>query len=393
MMAARSLAVEGGTPVRTRPWPSWPPPLDEAQRRLLREVAESGLWGATQGPYCAQLAERFAERCDARYGVPLGNGTLALFVALRALGVRAGDEVIVPAYTFVACATSVLLAGATPVVVDVDPDHLHLAPAAAAAAIGPRTAALMPVHLAGSPAEMGQLTDLANRHGLAIVEDCAQAHGASYERRPVGGLGDVGIFSFQASKAMTAGEGGLAVCQGPETYARVWSLCNVGRRQGGEWYEHPEVGWNLRLTELQAALLLPWLDRLDAEIDRRAAFSTRLAVLLAEADLGVRIVPQPAGTTRDSRHLLMLRVDRPLTDSEAASVVSAAAAEGVPLDRGYPPLGTVPAVTGAGARVEDCPGADAASRQVFWLRQQMLMAEPDEAADVVAMLAKVLARA
>lgn len=386
-----ALARDGGTPVRDRPWPAWPPPLDEAQRELLLRVADSGRWGATQGPYCDELAKRFADRCAAPHAAPLANGTLALFVALRALGVGPGDEVVVPAYTFVACATSVLLAGAVPVVVDVDPEHLHLDPAAVAAAITPRTRAVMPVHLAGSPADLEPLTALARRHGLAVVEDCAQAHGASYRDRPVGGLGDAGTFSFQSSKAMTAGEGGLVVCQDPEVYQRVWSLCNVGRRQGGAWYEHPSVGWNLRLTELQAVLLLPWLDRLDAEIDRREAFAARVTGLLAEAAVGASVVPPPPGTTRDSRHLLMIRIERPLSDRDAAFVSAACAAEGVPVDSGYPALGTLPAVRDSGARVTDCPHATVAARQVFWLRQSVLMADPADAGDVVAALAKVLA--
>ncbi|WP_117208418.1 DegT/DnrJ/EryC1/StrS family aminotransferase [Allorhizocola rhizosphaerae] len=384
------LALHGGTPVRGEPWPAWPPPLDDAQRRLLLEVAQSGRWGATQGPHCGRLAERFAALCGTPHAVALGNGTLALFVALKALGVRPGDEVIVPAYTFVACATSVVLAGAVPVVVDVDPSHLHLDPAAVEAAITPRTTALMPVHLAGSPADMTALLRLAHEHGLAVVEDCAQAHGALYDGRSVGGLGDAGTFSFQSSKAMTAGEGGLVVCRDPEVYQRLWSLCNVGRRIGGAWYEHPEVGWNLRLTELQAALLLPWLDRLDTEIDRREAFAARVTALLEEADIGASVVPQPPGTTRDSRHLLMIRFDRPLTTDEAGFVVEAASAEGVPLDNGYPPLGELAAVRKSGARVEPYPHAAEASRQVFWLRQQIMMADPAEAADVVAALSKVL---
>jgi dTDP-4-amino-4,6-dideoxygalactose transaminase len=390
MTSTARLALDGGTPVRERPWPAWPPPLDERQRRLLLEVAESGHWGATQGPYCEEFAARFASRCAAGHAVPLGNGTLALFVALKAAGVAPGDEVIVPAYTFVACATSVVLAGAVPVVVDVDPVHLHLDAAAVGAALGPRTTAVMPVHLAGSPVDLDPLLDLARRHHLAVVEDCAQAHGASYRGRPVGGLGDAGTFSFQSSKAMTAGEGGLVTCQSPELYERIWSLCNVGRRRGGGWYEHPELGWNLRLTELQAALLLPWLDRLDAEIDRREAFAAALTARLAESGLPVSVVPSPPGTTRDSRHLLMLRFAEPLDAERGEFVIAAAAAEGLPMSRGYPPLGSLPGVSNGPVRAADCPSAEAAHRQVFWLAQPILMADAAEARDVVAVLAKVV---
>ncbi|MGP3960366.1 DegT/DnrJ/EryC1/StrS family aminotransferase [Nonomuraea sp. 3N208] len=385
-----SLALNGGTPVRTAPWPSWPPPLDEAQRELVTAVLESGRWGATQGgSACADLTAAFARRSGVEYGVAVGNATLGLFAALRGLGVGPGDEVIVPAYTFVASATAVLLAGATPVIADVDPIDLHLSTPAAEAAVTPRTAAIMPVHLAGSPADMDAINAVAARHGLAVVEDAAQAHGATYRGRPVGGLGDAGVYSFQASKAMTAGEGGLIVCRDKAVHEAVWSACNVGRTLDGSWYGHPSVGWNLRLTEIQAALLLPWLDRLDEEIDRRNTFAAAVERELAAIPMPVvTVVPQPPGTTRDSRHLLMLRLHVPF---DRSFLLAAMAAEGVPLDGGYPPLGTMPALTEAGARAEPCPAAEAASREVLWVRQQMLMDDPAGATHIAQALAKVLA--
>jgi dTDP-4-amino-4,6-dideoxygalactose transaminase len=156
---------------------------------------------------------------------------------------------------------------------------------------------------------------------------------------------------------------------------------------GGAWYGHQSLGWNLRLTEIQAALLLPWLDRLGGEVERRNAFCAAVARELVRTDLPVQIVPQPPGTTRDSRHLLMLRVPASV---DRAFLLAAMAAEGVPLDAGYPPLGTIPALTDAGARAEQSPVAEAAARTVVWIRQPMLMDGPGGAADVVAALAKVL---
>ncbi|GAA0912999.1 DegT/DnrJ/EryC1/StrS family aminotransferase [Nonomuraea longicatena] len=386
-----TLALHGGTPVRTAPWPSWPPPMDEAQRKLVADVLDSGRWGATQGGgVCADLTRAFARLSGVEYGVAVGNATLGLFAAFKGLGVGPGDEVIVPGYTFVASATSVLLAGAVPVIVDVDPADLHLSAAAVEAAITPRTAAIMPVHLAGSPADMDPLNAVAARHGLKVVEDAAQAHGAAYKDRPVGGLGDVGVYSFQASKAMTAGEGGLIVCRSEADHEAIWSVCNLGRSLGGAWYGHPNVGWNLRLTEIQAALLLPWLDRLPEEVERRNAFCDAVDRELAAAGLPVAQVPPPPGTTTDSRHLLMLRLGEPV-DREL--LISAMAAEGVPLDGGYPPLGTMEALTGAGARVEDCPATEAAAREVVWVRQSMLMEDPSAAADLAEALSKVLPEA
>lgn len=383
-----TLAIHGGAPVRTAPWPSWPPPIDDAQRKLVTDVLESGLWGATQGgSVVSDLTAAFAALSGVPYGVAVGNATLGLFAALRGLGVGPGDEVVIPAYTFVASATSVLLTGATPVIVDVDPVDLHLSTAAVEAAITSRTTAVMPVHLAGSPADMDPINDLAADYGLVVVEDAAQAHGATYRGRPVGGLGDAGVYSFQASKAMTAGEGGLIVCREESAYEAIWSVCNLGRKLGGQWYGHPTVGWNLRLTEIQAALLLPWLDRLEAELDRREAFCAALERELAAAGLPVGLVPQPPGTTRDSRHLLMLRFDTPI---DRSFLLSAMAAEGVPLDSGYPPLGTMSALTEAGARAEPCPATRAASESVVWVRQSMLMDDPARASDIAEALAKVL---
>lgn len=388
-MLAVTLALHGGTPVRSAPWPAWPPPLDPAQRALVTEVLESGRWGATQGGSAVtDLTAAFARGSGVPYGVAVGNATLGLFAALRGLGVGRGDEVIVPAYTFVASATAVLLAGATPVIADVDPVDLHLSPEAVEAALTGRTAAIMPVHLAGSPADMDPLNALAARHGLVVVEDAAQAHGATYKDRPIGGLGDAGVYSFQASKAMTAGEGGLIVCRDEAAYEAIWSVCNLGRKQGGQWYGHPTIGWNLRLTEIQAALLLPWLDRLDAEIDRRESFCTAAEHALAAEQLPVSVVPRPPGTTRDSRHLLMLRVHVPV---DREFLLAAMAAEGVPLDAGYPPLGTFEALAREGARAEPYPGAEAAAREVVWVRQSMLMDDPRHAVHLAEALAKVLA--
>ncbi|MFD1537734.1 DegT/DnrJ/EryC1/StrS family aminotransferase [Nonomuraea guangzhouensis] len=447
-----TLALHGGTPVRSAPWPAWPPPLDAAQRALVTEVLESGLWGATQGGSAVtDLVAAFARRSGVPYGVAVGNATLGLFAALRGLGVGRGDEVIVPAYTFVASATAVLLAGATPVIADVNPVDLHLSPEAVEAALTSRTAAIMPVHLAGSPADMDPLNALAARHGLVVVEDAAQAHGATYKGRPVGGLGDAGVYSFQASKAMTAGEGGLIVCRDEATYEAIWSVCNLGRKRGGQWYGHPTIGWNLRLTEIQAALLLPWLDRLDAEIDHRESFCTAAEHALTaqpwkphdgepvgagpaggsegtgagsgvrdgeSADVGsasdrgsvgvrpacgggpsdvrlpygrelpVSVVPQPPGTTRDSRHLLMLRLHMPV---DREFLLAAMVAEGVPLDAGYPPLGTFAALAREGARAEPCPAAEAAAQEVVWVRQSMLMDDPRHAVHLAEALSKVLA--
>ncbi len=381
------LAIDGGTPVHDGRWPAWPPPADERQRALLAEVLDSGAWGATSGPLCDELAERFAASHGARHGVTLTNGTLALFVALQSAGVEPGDEVIVPAYTFVACATSVLLLGATPVIAEVDPQHLHLSAETVRSAISPRTRAVMVVHLAGSPAPMREILDVASEHDLVVIEDSAQAHGARYDDRPVGSLGTAATFSFQSSKAMTAGEGGLILTDDAAIADRAWSLCNVGRERGGQWYGHARVGWNLRMTEFQAALLLPWLDRLDDEIALRESFATALAAQLHAQGGEVDVVADPQGTTRNSRHLLILRLRGP---RDRDWVAAALEAEGVPVDLGYPHLGSIEPVA-AKSRVVGDPADRYAD--LLWLRQPMLMAGEAGAVKTAEALHRVLADA
>ncbi|WP_308798588.1 DegT/DnrJ/EryC1/StrS family aminotransferase [Agromyces silvae] len=380
------LAIDGATPVHDGSWPAWPPAPDEAQRALVHQAMESGAWSSSAGPLCDLFAGRFAAAHGASHGITMTNGTLALFVALRAAGVGPGDDVIVPAYTFVACATSVVLAGATPVIADVDPEHLHLNAAAIERSLTDRSRAVMVVHLAGSPAPMQEINDLAARRGLLVLEDSAQAHGATYRDAPVGAIGDIGTFSFQSSKAMTAGEGGLIVTNDDELARHAWSLCNVGRRRGGAWYGHDEIGWNLRMTEFQAALLLPWLDRLPGEIRVREDFAQALTAAIAGGAIPASIVADPEGTTRNSRHLLILRLT-PDTDREW--VARALEAEGVPVDLGYPHLGRIPVVA-EHARTSPTPDLDLVLERLLWIRQPMLMSGRSGAATVAEALARVL---
>ncbi|QGV78036.1 DegT/DnrJ/EryC1/StrS family aminotransferase [Streptomyces ficellus] len=347
-------------------WPAWPPPPTGEQRRALLRVLDSGRWGATSGTATEEFAAAFARRAGVPHGVCTVNGTVALFLALRALGVGPGDEVIVPAYTFVASATAVALAGAVPVAADVTAATLHLDPEAAGALVGPRTKAVMAVHLAGAPAGTEALGAL----GLPVVEDAAQAHGAARHGRPAGSLGDVACFSFQSGKAMTAGEGGIVVTGDRALHERVWSLHNVGRSPSGGWYEHPEPGWNLRMTEFQAALLHPQLDLLDGWLDRRAGAAAALAGALGGVP-GLDLVPAPPGTTRHTWHLAMLRYDPAAFGGRPkAEFLSAMASEGVPLEAGYRSLSRLPYV----ASPAPCPVAEAAEERVVWVRQPMLMA-------------------
>lgn len=387
-MTAR-LALDGATPLLEGSWPDWPPPATDEQRDLLLTVLDSGDWGSTSGQLCATFATRFAARHGCSVGVTNANGTLGLTAALVALGVGPGDEVVVPGYTFVACATSVAMLGAVPVIADVDPRDGHLTAATIEPALSERTRAIMVVHLAGSPCSMDGINALAAARGLPVIEDAAQSHGASYLGRPVGSLGQVASFSFQASKAMTAGEGGILVTDDEELGDVLWSVCNVGRSRHGAWYGHERIGWNLRMTEFQAAVLLPWLDRLDAEVDARNAFCDALATGLAERGGHARLAPAPSGTTRDSRHLGMVDLDPYDEGVDKQFCLDALAAEGIPRDAGYPGLAGIPAVA-AVSRCLPQAGTDRFASAIVWLRQHVLMADPSLADATAAAITRVV---
>jgi dTDP-4-amino-4,6-dideoxygalactose transaminase len=248
-----SLAMLGGQLVRTRPFPLWPHYDEQEEAELLR-VLRGRSWGGYDSSV-EELERSFAELHMVPHAVSCVNGTVALEVALGAAGVGPGDEVIVSPFTFVASATAILLCQGAPVFPDIDPQTLNLLPAASEAAITPKTRAIVVVHFGGHPADMDAFRELARRYKLAIIEDSAHAHGARWRNVRVGGWGDAGIFSFQAFKLMTAGEGGMIVTGSPEMADFSWSYCNQGRRRNGGWFEHVRLGTNYRMTGFQAAVL------------------------------------------------------------------------------------------------------------------------------------------
>ncbi|RIK36676.1 MAG: DegT/DnrJ/EryC1/StrS family aminotransferase, partial [Chloroflexi bacterium] len=253
------LAIHGGSPVRSEPWPRWPQ-WGEAEAQRVQEVLESGVWGGFN-PAVKEFEAAFAKRHQAKHCITAVNGTLTLEAALRVMGVGPGDEVIVPPYTFIATANAVRLVGATPVFVDIEPDTYNLDIDCMAAAIGPKTKAVIPVHFAGLPVDMDRLLSLAEQHGLAVIEDAAHAHGSTWKGTPMGTLGHIGSFSLQASKNLTAGEGGILITNDDDLAAKLWSFANQGRSPEGAWYEHGMLGSNLRMTGWQAGLLLAQMER------------------------------------------------------------------------------------------------------------------------------------
>lgn len=295
------LAILGGPKTRAEPYPDWPV-WDERDLQAVAEVIRSGRWGGFPypGPRTAELAKRFAEMQGGGYAVPMVNGTITMEVALRVAGIGWGDEVIVPAYTFQATASAPMAAGAIPVLVDVDPNTYCLDPAAAAKAITPRTRAILPVHLGHQMADMDAIMELAEQHGLIVIEDCAHAHGAKWRGRGVGTIGHFGSFSLQSSKTLTAGEGGILLCRTPEHAALAASVIDCGRPHAlGGGGEDPNglalQGGNFRLSEVQAALALAGLERFPAQARQREEMAAYMDEALSEIR-GVRLLK------RDERH-------------------------------------------------------------------------------------------
>lgn len=268
-----------GIPVNT-------PLLDGNEKKYLLECIESG-WISSEGPFVRRFEESFAGRVGRRHGIAVCNGTAALDAAVEALGIGAGDEVILPAFTIISCIAQIVRAGAIPVLVDSDPVTWNMDVREVEARITPRTRAIMAVHIYGLPVDMDPLLEIAARHGLAVIEDAAQMHGQTYKGRPCGSFGDLSTFSFYPNKHVTTGEGGMVLANDDKLADDCRSLRNLCF-QPHKRFVHERLGWNLRMTNLQAALGLAQLERLDEFLVRKrrmgarydAAFSTLPAIQL-----------------------------------------------------------------------------------------------------------------
>lgn len=400
------LAILGGTPVRKDPFTPWPQ-YRAADAARLQQVLESRHWGGFPVPsrYAGEFAERFAALQGAKYGLCVTNGTIALVVALQAAGIRFGDEVIVPAYTWDGTAVAVLMAGAIPVFADIDPDTYCHDPDSVRRAITPRTRAIMPVHLAMRFADMGALADLAREHDLKIIEDCAHAHGGSYNGRGAGSMGDLGAFSFQESKIMTSGEGGMVITSSLEHFEYLQTVVNCGRASLTDKYHQRALGANHRITEYQAALLLGQLDMLPEYARKRADAAARLSRELESID-SVRPLPPQKEITQDTIYCYLFQYRPEVPRVSRDLFVAALDAEGIPCDgRFYEPVyrsdlfyatpeNSPQLVLNRENPVDysqvKCPVSErAAYEEAVWLPQFLLIGGDKDVDDIVEGVAKV----
>jgi dTDP-4-amino-4,6-dideoxygalactose transaminase len=327
------------------------PEIDAAVERVLRRgwfiLGEEG----------AAFEAEWAAYCGVEHAVGVGNGTDALQLALRAAGIGRGDEVVVPALTATFTALAVSMAGATPVLADVDPQRLTLDPAAFEAAITPRTAAVIPVHLYGCPADMEPIVQIARRHNLLVLEDAAQAHGARYQGRRVGGLADVAAFSFYPSKNLGAYGDAGAIVTNNATLAEKASMLRHGGQRGR--YDHELLGTNSRLDEIQAAILRVKLRHLDGWNERRRALAAHYSRDLGREQLALPFVPP------DVEHVFHLYVVRtPLRDALCDYLSGAEVGTGIHYPKA---VHLQPAYASLGYRAGSFPNAEAAAGQVLSL--------------------------
>ena len=420
-----TLAIRGGKPVRNAPWPRWPI-SDETEEKAVLEVLHSGNWWRHSYGQGVELTEdetnlkstvarfqrEFARHRGCKYGIAAANGTVTIEIALRVGGVRPGDEVIVPPYTFLATASAPLMIGAVPIFVDIHPDTYNLDHRRIEEAITERTKAIIPVHFGGQPCEMDAVNAIAQKYNLVVIEDAAHAHGSAYNQRPCGSLGDMATFSFQNSKPITAGEGGIITTNNPEYAEMCESMVWAGRRRGEPWYRHFVLASNARITEFQGAILSAQLKRLDSQVRQRTTNANLLNQLLSEIE-GIRPAEVLPTTTAHTWHVYMFRYSPEAFGGLHKSVfVQALVAEGIEgVMAGYTnPLyqnpmfleknfmgGSYPVVPEIYKKeinfadfAEMCPVTEkACSTEAVLILQNMLMGDPENMNDIANAIKKI----
>lgn len=392
------LAIHGGSPVRTKPFPSWPQ-WDETERRNILEVLETGKWFRYHGNMVEQFEKRFAELCGAKHALAVTSGTKALEGSLAALELEPTAEVIVPSYTFVSTATCVINSNAQVVFADIEPETLNVTVETLEAVRTPNTRAVIPVHFGGCPCDMDAIMAWAKEHHIAVIEDACHAHGGYWDGKALGAIGDLGAFSFQNSKNMTAGEGGIVLTDSDTYASRLFARHSYGQRQGSAWYDHFTVSTNLRMTEWAGAILLGQLDRLEEQSNRRLENARILDKAVAGLP-GLEVVgTKDPRADRRAYHLYIYRYTGSVEGVTKQQVVKALQAEGIPAAGGYPrPLHHQPLfekvrpAAHQGARFSELNFSEVGRvcDEVIWHTQAMLLGSKEDTLDIVNGLEKVL---
>jgi dTDP-4-amino-4,6-dideoxygalactose transaminase len=397
----KKLALFGGKPVRARPFTAWPI-FGKAEENHLLRTLRSGKWGRLQGDEVGKFEKRFAETHGCKHGIAVTNGTVSLRISLLAAGIQAGDEVIVPPYTFFSTASAVIEANAVPVFADVDLVTFNIDPKAIEKAITPRTRAIIPVHFAGQPADMNTIMAIAKRKNLMVIEDAAHAHGAIYGNQPAGSIGHIGSFSFQSSKNLTSGEGGIITTNDDALAGSCRSIHSCGRVPKGAWYEHHVISGNYRLSEFQGAILNAQLARLEKQTERRDRNGQYLAQRVSQFP-GIHPQERPPECKRHSHHLFMLRVNEEEFGAPRAAVIQALQAEGIPCSGGYvvslpdqpmfrnkafgPYLPRISAQLDY--RKARCANSDLLCKQTIWIEQNALLGPKKDLQDIANAFEKI----
>lgn len=411
------LAINGGSAVRTTPFPIWPIAGDEENSWLQKVLAGdrwfAGLQGDDPDTLGTLFGDRFGQLHGANYALPVSNGSVAIEIALRALDIGPGDEVIVPPYTFISTATSVLMVGAVPVFADIDPISYCLDPQAVMPLIGPKTKAILPVHLAGHMADMAEFVKLASQHQLALIEDCAQAIDSGLDDRKAGTWGDAGTFSFQSNKTITCGEGGLVMTNSSSVAEKVVALRAFGRfRNKGAVRSSDltcqQISSNYRLSEFQSAVLLGQLERFAEQDDRRVANAGRLTAGIASISGLGHVRAQTAGMKHGYYYYLMRYDPDQFGNLTPEDLCRAFNAEGIPILPGdrkplyrhpvfqpqnvagwlWPDVLAQYKEASAIDRIQ-CPEAEKACENTLVLRHQVLLGSENDMDDIVEALGKV----
>ena len=403
-------ALLGGQPVRTRPPHRWPV-IDEREDKAMLETVRSGKWFRGNGPNVAHFEQAYAKATGAKNCVATNSGTSALFTSLAAVGVSAGDEVIVAPYTFIATVNVILLHHALPIFVDTDPETLQIDARKIEAAITDRTTAIIPVHLGGSAADLDTILAVAKKHKLPVVEDACQSHLGQWRGRALGTWGDTGCFSFQASKNLNCGDGGAVLTNSDEWADKVYSFhnnCRARQTSSNDFVYKSSRGGNFRMTEFQAAILLAQMTRLEDQMKTREQNAAYLRGLLKEIP-GIVPARMYDGCTRNAYHLFMFRYQNEhFAGLPRKRFLEALKAEGVECNAGYGMLNKeafiknslasrswkrlFPAETLAKWEERTaCPANDKLSEEAAWFTQTTLLgprSDMDQMAEAIRKLQK-----